>query len=250
MDDVGSKLFVITLGFDESHAIRSLILHNRITEGDLVIFVVPRDGLKNERTKEALKTIERVVKYFIGREEFYEVIELYVPDKEDPEGSFYKSLARLSEEVLKKAREISAMEIIFDISGGMRILTIISLLSAYIVSSRVLQRSIRIEIETEDKIMHVSIPVRIFNVILSPNEKLVLEALDEEGALSTKELLERTKIRRTTLYYTLRGLMAEGLVENKERKYYITSTGRAILYLSLGKYLEPSETSSPQAPHS
>ena len=233
MYNIGNKLFVITLGYDESHAIRSLMLHNKLSEGDLVLFVVPRGGTKNERTREALRTIENVVRYSTTGRDFYEVLELDVPEKENPLGSFYKSLSRLSRTIIEKIKEINASEIIFDISGGMRILTVIGLLSAYIVSSRVPKRPVRIEIETEDKVMHVSIPTKVFNVILGSREMLVLRILEERGPMSAKDLKEETKMSRTTLYYTLRDLMKENLVENVQRKYRITETGKAILYLNV-----------------
>lgn len=232
---MGAKLFVITLGFDESHAIRSLIVHNKISEDDFVLFILPKDGLKNERTRSALKTISEVVKYSVTKDKFYDVLELYVPDKENPESSFYRSLALMSNRIMRICREISASEIIFDISGGMRILTVIALLSAYIVGTRDISISVRVEMETEDKIMHVRIPTKIFGISLGSWEVLILETLDKHGPLGAKDLIYTTKMKRTTFYYTIRDLLANGLIENRERKYYITEIGRAILYIHTGR---------------
>ena len=38
------------------------------------MFVVPRGGAKNERTKEALRTIENVVKYSTTSRDFYKLL--------------------------------------------------------------------------------------------------------------------------------------------------------------------------------
>ena len=147
---------ILTLGFDERFCFRALLRHE-IKEGDEIVLITA--GLV-DKVKKAYEWIKTVV------ERSYDVkIKLIEID--------VKNLMKAILDVVNLLDEYKDWNVIVNLSGGMRILTIIMLFALTIKS----MRHIKVEIELEDLSALIEIPTQLF-VVGDVKSKLTNEKIE------------------------------------------------------------------------
>lgn len=230
-----SRIFVATLGFDERSIIRSLIRYNTFNpEEDSLLIIVPKNGLEDVRIKKAYEAILSVLRYSTENDKVIDinVIEVNVPVEKNSFENFMRSLVNIVKSIVSKKYEKYSSEIIFNVSGGMRVLVLLAILAAKIIHSKFPGLKIILEMETEDRGMYVRIPIGLTDVSVSPRELTILEVIKDLRSASAKSVVERLGIPRTTFYYMIKGLIKRGFVAYKNGKYEITDLGLIALELS------------------
>ncbi len=200
---MASKILVFTLGFDIKFHIKGILRHGK----DLSkIIIVVSEPLEN-RAKKALDELTRFINEYVN-----------VPSETitiDPL-DFYGSIRVLRE----KFREHIASEFVFNLSGGMRIVILITLLAALYSGTKSL-----IEVELENFKGVVSFPINVLRLMEpSSEEKRILKYLKVKGSGSLDDISLNLGIPRTTAYK---------MIKNLEQKGYITGTriGKKIIYI-------------------
>lgn len=193
---------LLTLGFDEKFCYRAILRHG-ISEGDKIVLVTAK--IVN-RVKKAYDWIKTFVNTSYSNVEM-KLIELNV---EDTIGSIKK--------VLEILEELEGYHIVINLSGGMRILSFIVLLSLLFKEIR----NAVIEIELEDFSGVVRIPV-ILLTLPSIKEKLgeekikILKAI-RDGKKNVKSIAEYLNKDRSTIRRHISSLKKLGLIEYEKRK--------------------------------
>jgi len=193
---------LLTLGFDEKFCYRAILRHG-ISEGDKIVLVTAK--IVN-RVKKAYDWIKTFVNTSYSNVEM-KLIELNV---EDTIGSIKK--------VLEILEELEGYHIVINLSGGMRILSFIVLLSLLFKEIR----NAVIEIELEDFSGVVRIPV-ILLTLPSIKEKLgeekikILKAI-RDGKNNVKSIAEYLNKDQSTIRRHISSLKKLGLIEYEKRK--------------------------------
>ena len=193
---------LLTLGFDEKFCYRAILRHG-ISEGDKIVLVTAK--IVN-RVKKAYDWIKTFVNTSYSNVEM-KLIELNV---EDTIGSIKK--------VLEILEELEGYHIVINLSGGMRILSFIVLLSLLFKEIR----NAVIEIELEDFSGVVRIPV-ILLTLPSIKEKLgeekikILKAI-RDGKKNVKSIAEYLNKDQSTIRRHISSLKKLGLIEYEKRK--------------------------------
>jgi len=193
---------LLTLGFDEKFCYRAILRHG-ISEGDKIVLVTAK--IVN-RVKKAYDWIKTFVNTSYSNVEM-KLIELNV---EDTIGSIKK--------VLEILEELEGYHIVINLSGGMRILSFIVLLSLLFKEIR----NAVIEIELEDFSGVVRIPV-ILLTLPSIKEKLGEEKIKilktiRDGKNNVKSIAEYLNKDRSTIRRHISSLKKLGLIEYEKRK--------------------------------
>jgi len=193
---------LLTLGFDEKFCYRAILRHG-ISEGDKIVLVTAK--IVN-RVKKAYDWIKTFVNTSYSNVEM-KLIELNV---EDTIGSIKK--------VLEILEELEGYHIVINLSGGMRILSFIVLLSLLFKEIR----NAVIEIELEDFSGVVRIPV-ILLTLPSIKEKLSEEKIKilktiRDGKNNVKSIAEYLNKDRSTIRRHISSLKKLGLIEYEKRK--------------------------------
>lgn len=193
---------LLTLGFDEKFCYRAILRHG-ISEGDKIVLVTAK--IVN-RVKKAYDWIKTFVNTSYSNVEM-KLIELNV---EDTIGSIKK--------VLEILEELEGYHIVINLSGGMRILSFIVLLSLLFKEIR----NAVIEIELEDFSGVVRIPV-ILLTLPSIKEKLGEEKIKilktiRDGKNNVKSIAEYLNKDQSTIRRHISSLKKLGLIEYEKRK--------------------------------
>jgi len=193
---------LLTLGFDEKFCYRAILRHG-ISEGDKIVLVTAK--IVN-RVKKAYDWIKTFVNTSYSNVEM-KLIELNV---EDTIGSIKK--------VLEILEELEEYHIVINLSGGMRILSFIVLLSLLFKEIR----NAVIEIELEDFSGVVRIPV-ILLTLPSIKEKLGEEKIKilktiRDGKNNVKSIAEYLNKDQSTIRRHISSLKKLGLIEYEKRK--------------------------------
>ncbi|RLE72931.1 MAG: CRISPR-associated transcriptional regulator Csa3 [Thermoprotei archaeon] len=193
---------LLTLGFDEKFCYRAILRHG-ISEGDKIVLVTAK--IVN-RVKKAYDWIKTFVNTSYSNVEM-KLIELNV---EDTIGSIKK--------VLEILEELEGYHIVINLSGGMRILSFIVLLSLLFKEIR----NAVIEIELEDFSGVVRIPV-ILLTLPSIKEKLSEEKIKilktiRDGKNNVKSIAEYLNKDQSTIRRHISSLKKLGLIEYEKRK--------------------------------
>lgn len=197
------RLILLTLGFDEKFAVRSIL--RCAPKSDDVIVIVTASPMP-EKAEKALKTLLDIVKSYAGIENI-EIIEV---DVSNPQ--FAKHEVR---------RLISKYDagIIANLSGGMRMLILVTL--AAVLSSN---RDASIELETENLENLVTLDPDFFKPEpITESDRQILRKIEELGEVRLDGLAEITEKSRTSTYRTLKNLVNAGCIIEKR-------VGRGVIY--------------------
>ncbi|HIP58771.1 MAG TPA: CRISPR locus-related DNA-binding protein [Archaeoglobus profundus] len=205
---------ILTLGFDERFCFRALLRHE-IKEGDEIVLITA--GLV-DKVKKAYEWIKTVV------ERSYDVkIKLIEID--------VKNLMKAILDVVNLLDEYKDWNVIVNLSGGMRILTIIMLFALTIKS----MRHIKVEIELEDLSALIEIPTQLF-VVGDVKSKLTNEKIEILKLISqfeeVKKIVEVLGKDASTIRRHIASLVEMGLVNVEKRKplkVKLTDFGELIL---------------------
>jgi len=205
---------ILTLGFDERFCFRAILRHG-IKEGDEVVLITA--GLV-DRVKKAYEWIKTVV------ERSYDVeVKLIEVD--------VKNLMKAILDVVKILDEYKDWNVIVNLSGGMRILTIIMLFALTIKP----MRHIKVEIELEDLSALIEIPTQLF-AVGDVKSKLTNEKIEVLKLISrfeeVKEIVKVLGKDASTVRRHIASLVEMGLVSVEKRKplkVKLTDFGELIL---------------------
>lgn len=202
-------VLVVTLGFDERFAMRSIMRHGDRLSRVLVVH--------SEPVEERARLAENRVREFVERYLSGVSLEVVVVDASDLAGSVAVLRKRLAEFV--------GEEVVLNLSGGMRSLGLEVLLAA--VYSGV---DAVVEVELENLRGFVSFDLGMLaGRIPSSDELRVLSALSSYGE-TLDELSNKLSMPRSTVFKRLRSLVGRGLVrevrEGRRVRYAPTSLAR------------------------
>jgi CRISPR locus-related DNA-binding protein len=202
-----------TLGFDEKFIIRDILRRGIKEEAKLLIFTSSEDP----RVEEAYTTLKTTFMSIQLK------IEKYTINIEDP----FFAISEIRNIILENIKGQS--EIIFNLSGGQRIL--LSYILSVIASERI---NCEIVMISEDSSFQVSLPSKIFFAKQIDPLSLEIVKMLKEMPLKAGEILKKLggdeTIGRTTIWRRLKWLIKEGIVEydNKTRQYKLTQTGQSL----------------------
>jgi CRISPR locus-related DNA-binding protein len=202
-----------TLGFDEKFIIRDILRRGIKEEAKLLIFTSSEDP----RVEEAFTTLKTTLMSMPLK------IEKYTINIEDP----FSAISEIRNIILENIKGQS--EIIFNLSGGQRIL--LSYIFSVISSERI---NCEIVMISEDSSFQVSLPSKIFFAKQIDPLSLEIVKMLKEMPLKAGEILKKLggdeTIGRTTIWRRLKWLIKEGIVEydNKTRQYKLTQTGQSL----------------------
>jgi CRISPR locus-related DNA-binding protein len=202
-----------TLGFDEKFIIRDILRRGIKEEAKLLIFTSSEDP----RVEEAYTTLKTTFMSIQLK------IEKYTINIEDS----FSAISEIRNIILENIKGQS--EIIFNLSGGQRIL--LSYILSVIASERI---NCEIVMISEDSSFQVSLPSKIFFAKQIDPLSLEIVKMLKEMPLKAGEILKKLggdeTIGRTTIWRRLKWLIKEGIVEydNKTKQYKLTNTGYAL----------------------
>ncbi len=208
-----------TLGFDEKFCYRAILRHG-LKEGDKIILITAKVV---DRVKEAYEWIKKFIEKSYGESVDVELIEIDVKSFED-------SIRK----IVEKLRELEGYSIVLNLSGGMRSLIAIVLLSLIINP----MRNVKVEMELEDLSGIVEIPPPLLR-IREMGAKLIEERIEilrkiKEGYKDVKSLAEVMKKDKSTIrrhIYVLDELGLINVVKKKPMKIEISSLGEIFVHI-------------------
>lgn len=219
---MASKLIVFTLGFDTRFQMRTL---TRIgVEKDDKVLVV-RTNEPHERVDIAERDLVKFVKEILGINVHVLRVNIYKP---------HEAIPAIASILLNFT---PFTKLIVDLSGGMRILILETLAAAL---SLFPPNIIDIIVWTENLKEMVRLSPRAFNIPrLDELSIQILEVLSDKVPRSLRELVDIIRRPKTTIYYRLRELISEGLIEEIRKPgsvlYIISDAG--LLALGFSKAL-------------
>lgn len=198
-----NKVLVLTLGFDEKFAIRSLMRHSNGLNKVIIIVAEPVE----ERAQKALTTVKDFIERFMESIE-YEVVTV---DPSTP----YDAISKLK----KRLRESPALSYIISASGGMR-----AVIVELIIAVSLIKISGELEIELENFKRTIKLPLKLLYMQpLSSEEYKVLKVLIDKKIATAKDIMDSLRIPRSSFYRYLRELESKGLIRE-------TRKGKTALY--------------------
>lgn len=193
---------MLTLGFDERFCYRAILRHG-VSEGDRIVLFT---GRVVERVRRAYDWIRTFLKASYPNVETM-LIEL---DVYDIEGSLRK--------VLEVLRELNSYRLVVNLSGGMRVLSIIVLFA--LVLSGIGDLELEIELEDFSGVVEIPNTLLLLPSIkpLITREKLDILRLIAEGKEDVRSIAESIGKDESTVRRHLAFFERYGLVEVKKRK--------------------------------
>jgi len=224
-----SRLFVLSVGFEEKFAVRTLTRHG-LDIGDKLVLVT---GPRVEKVDRTISFIQDFIEKYYGRG-----IELKVFELDFKEGFIYP-VTRLVEFLMNWGSKYSS--IIVNLSGGMRAVVLTLALTSMLVSCKI-KGKLLVELETEDSATLLKFEEGLLGlpVILSELEIRGTKALSEilnvlrSRALTVVALAQLLEKDPSTIRRHLLRLERLGIVQAtplRPRSYTITPLGRLLLTL-------------------
>jgi len=215
-------IIAFTFGFDEKFAFRSL-LRRGVGKNDKVAVLFPRNR-PDERSERALASLDDFVKKYVNGEG----VTRYEVEIDD----FYAAVSYISE----LFRSWAEKPTILNLSGGMRLLIIESLVAAVYCGI-----PIKVEMETEDGKTYAEFETLHLYPIKLENLDIEILRMLSNVKLSLKIIAEALHISRPTAWRHVKKLQQLGLVEvegvtDRGRlggKIVVSSTPRAALHLRM-----------------
>jgi len=213
------KTLILSLGFDERFAIRS-VLRTGLSRGDRVLIFTAEPIV--DKTEKALKIVlEFLKKYFEGIE--CEVISI-------PTKDFEQSISIIGERLMKL--KSLGYDIILNLSGGMRSLIIELLAASILIGLRGI-----VEIELENLEGYLSFPIDILKIKtpLKDEYKNVLNAIIEAGEINLSQLSRRIAMAKSTTHKIVKKMIEEGLIEYEKvgKEYHLKAKTIAKLLIKI-----------------
>jgi len=208
------KTFIATLGWTE-WPIASAIIKHGLSKGDRILLLTPEK--RDDRSKVAVNEVKSFVSKFAPS---VEVSDISVPVHNPEEGLIF--LARLIRKEAKEGRSL-----VINLSGGMRILVLETVLALTLLNVQ----NLILELQTEDKV-ELKLP-KIWEVPqeFSELELRALKALAEK-ATSLSNLAEMLRISAATAHRMIKRLEARGAVSSKkvgkEKSIELSGKGRIV----------------------
>jgi len=208
------KTFIATLGWTEWPVASAIIKHG-LSKGDKILLLTPEK--KDNRSRVAISEVKNFVSKFASS---VEVSEFPVPIHDPAE-----SIIVLAKLIGKEAKE--GRNLIVNLSGGMRILVLETVLALSLLNVE----NLVLELQTEDKV-ELRLP-RTWEVPqeFSEPEARALKILGEKAA-SLSDLAKMLRVSVATAYRVVRDLEARGAVSSKkigkERSIELTEKGRIV----------------------
>jgi CRISPR locus-related DNA-binding protein len=216
----GNKSFFITLGWTEGPALTALTKHG-LAEDDRVILLISDSG--DEGSLAAVSNIRAIINRISNK---IEIEELQIP------------IARFEEAVsiiLKKMRgeKTNNRSLIINLSGGMRILIVETLIASMILGAE----DIHLEIQSEDKKVLIEIPHLWEHMPRLTRPQVEMLKNLTKRSISVSELAEDLKLPISTTYRLLLEMERGGLVKTeklgRERIAHPTMRGRLIAHINM-----------------
>ncbi|MCX8188221.1 MAG: CRISPR-associated CARF protein Csa3 [Nitrososphaeria archaeon] len=205
-------IFVITLGFDEKFALRSVA--RRGLKGDDEVWVILPKPVDERAERAYMHFNEILFKMFQNLKIFRFEVDCR---------NFLDSLLELLN-IFNKNRD---ERFVFCLSGGFRALILEVLLAA-----NFLNLDGDVEVEFEDSSSVVSFPLKwCRNIVLDDIEKKVLAGV-RDGVGTVSGLVRATGLSKVTVWRKVRGLELRGFLERRGRVYALTGLG--LIALSVG----------------
>lgn len=201
-------IMIITLGFDEKFALRTIFRHG-LKPNDKILILIPEKT--DPRAEKAFSTIQQVV----GKS-FPEVSieKIYIPSQDFPKAVSF--LRKLALNVLREGEKV-----ILNVSGGQRIV-ILELLVGFL---SVEAHNVEVEIESEDSSTMAIFPLEMMRRIDLDQEDLkILETLTRSPKKFSQICLI-LNLSRSSAWRRLKKLLDLGLIEKKEKMYQLTELG-------------------------
>ncbi|MGB9622230.1 MAG: CRISPR-associated CARF protein Csa3 [Candidatus Bathyarchaeia archaeon] len=199
------KLIVATIGFEEKFMIRAITRHG-LDRGDQILL------LTGPSTEKSMNTVN-LIRGFITK--YYDK-DVVVHVKEVPVNDFLASVLAIKQSINERSKE--SVDVIVNLSGGMRILVIATLLALATLNLR----NVLIEIETEDYSSIVNIPAEILLLGRPKLSRRLLDILriliESQEPLSVNEIAEKLQRDASTIRRHLIKLRKMKLVEAKKPK--------------------------------
>ncbi|MEM2741989.1 MAG: CRISPR-associated CARF protein Csa3 [Nitrososphaeria archaeon] len=211
------KVLVLTLGFDERFAIRS-ILRTGLSSGDVVVVFTAEPIV--EKVEKALQILmDFVKKYFEG----VGLNVVSVPTKD-----FELSVSMIGEQI-KKFKSLD-YNVILNLSGGMRSL-IIELLAAAILTGL----KGKVEVELENLEGYLSFPIETFRIQtpLKDEYRSILEAVMRNEGINISKLSEKLNMAKSSLHKIVKKLIEMGLIEYEKigKEYHLKTREIAKIFM-------------------
>ncbi|MCR6692322.1 MAG: CRISPR-associated CARF protein Csa3 [archaeon YNP-LCB-003-016] len=191
------KILILSLGFDERFAIRS-ILRTGLSSGDKVL-IFTAEPIVDKAEKALQIVLEFLKKYFEGVE--YEVISI-------PTKDFERSVSMIGERLMKL--KSLGYDVILNLSGGMRSLIIELLVASTLVG---LKGVVEVELENLEGYLSFTIDVLRIRAPLKEEYKSVLNAIIEAGEINLSQLSRKVAMAKSTIHKIVKKMIEEGLVE-------------------------------------
>jgi len=193
---------IVTFGFDEKFCYRA-ILRNGIKDGDRIILLTA--GVV-EKVKRAYDNIEKFVSTSYSNVSV-DLVEI------DP-----KYFVLGVKKVLEIVKSLEGCRVVVNLSGGMRVLSLMVCLALTIAD-----KDVEVEIELEDFSGVLKLPIGIFELPrvlsrLSDEKVKLLKVLEREGELEALKLAEIVRRDATTVRRHIYELEELGLIEVTSRK--------------------------------
>jgi len=204
-------ILIVTLGFDEKFALRS-ILRRGVKEGDELIAFLPYGG--DMRGEKAFLSLKQTLLKMLPELKIKKV-EINIKDP-------YEAISRIR----KIFRELSLKGevIIINISGGQRLLIIETLAAALSLNLK----KAELEIETEDSSFYFNSTLDIMLPMeLDTLDLEILKKVAEKGSTKLAKLAEISEIPKTTLWRKLNRLTELKLLEKNGDTYFLSDLGRS-----------------------
>ena len=194
-----------TLGFDEKFQVRAFMRWFRELEGVVVI-----GSFKEERAKKALNSLLNVVntanvKYDVLEVDPYDTVDMVV-------------------KIGGKIEEYKGKELVFNLSGGMRVITVTVLLVLFLKDVNA-----KVEIETEDMRHLTSLNVRDFRPVSVSEEHLKILGAVKAGYNSVNSIHKYLDLPLSTVWRRVKDLKDMGLVDENMK---LTFRGELVLSTS------------------
>ena len=213
-------IIVSTLGFDERPVIRSL--GNLGFRNVKKIFLL-RPIKSDPRSDKAVSEIRRVTVLAGISDKDIIVKEIDVYD-------FWSSVAEINTFLRRQAS--SGNKVIFNISGGLRILVIEAFYALLLLPDES-KKNIRVQVEPETGSGSILIDASELITSLEIPQTILdaLRIISETPGINLSTLSRLMVKPASTTWRILDRLVKEGLVEKKGRGYYVTSKGAALYKL-------------------
>ncbi|NPA98740.1 MAG: CRISPR locus-related DNA-binding protein [Crenarchaeota archaeon] len=215
---VSNMIIISTIGFDERPVLRALS-ETGFRGIEKIILIRPLDD--DPRAVKAVSEIKKIASIAGLRDE--DIVSYRV----DPH-HFWESVSLIYD--LLENTMSGANSVVLLLGGGLRALIIETYTAFLLLScSKRTKCIVRIDLETGDSTIVVPGAEIIVNTVLTPLEKRVLETIKEKPGASLTIISDVLVKPASTIYRVLKRLVDKGLVEKRNRKYFLTSSGKIAL---------------------